>query len=183
MSEQQKTHWKKLDNPDYLGAYSILDGSKNPKPIIAKIKHVRLENVTGSNGKKEECKVCYLEGQKPLILNATNSKAIAAVAKSPYIEDWQGVTIEIYVTTTKMAGEVVDCLRVRTNAPKDAPPKEKPFLQNDMEEYTNLLNSARINKGGKTKDFIIDYIKKTYQLTDDMEAYFRQEIGTNSHAS
>lgn len=61
-------------------------------------------------------------------------------------------------------------------------PKEKPFLQSDMEEYKNLLNSARINKGGKTHDFIIDYIKKTYQLTDDMEAYLRQEIGTNSHA-
>lgn len=61
-------------------------------------------------------------------------------------------------------------------------PKEKPFLQSDMEEYKNLLNNARINSTGKTKDFIIDYIKKTYQLTEDMEAYFRQEIGTNSHA-
>jgi hypothetical protein len=51
-----------------------------------------------------------------------------------------------------------------------------------MPEYEKLLNNARINTNGKSKDFIIDFIKKTYQLTDDMEAYFRQEIGTNSHA-
>lgn len=61
--------------------------------------------------------------------------------------------------------------------------KQKPFLESETPEYNNLLNNARINANGKTKDFIIDYIKKTYQLTDDMEAYFRQEIGTNSHAS
>lgn len=62
------------------------------------------------------------------------------------------------------------------------PPKEKPFLESDMEDYKGYLRAARINEGGKTKDFIIEYIKRKYQLTDDMETYFRSEIGTNSHA-
>jgi hypothetical protein len=175
MSEQ-KTHWKKLDNPDYLGAYSILDGSKNPKPIMAKIKHVRLENVTGSNGKKEECKVCYLEGQKPLILNATNSKAIAAVAKSPYIEDWQGVVIEIYATTTKMAGEVVDCLRVRTSAPKV---QTKPPFDESFEKYDGYIQG--IKKSDKGLKHVIDTLSKDFTITPEMHDFLAQIVGTEIH--
>ena len=42
---------------------------------------------------------------------------IQKLAKSPYIEDWLGLTITIYATTTKVAGEEVECLRVRPVLP------------------------------------------------------------------
>ena len=43
------THWKKLTNPDYLGAYSLEDG----KDIVLTIERVQVETVTGPEGKKE----------------------------------------------------------------------------------------------------------------------------------
>jgi len=83
--------------------------------------------------------------------------------------------------------EEIPAIKGETEAAQKAvievkPPKEKPFLESDMEDYKGYLRAARINEGGKTKDFIIEYIKRKYQLTDDMETYFRSEIGRNSHA-
>jgi len=63
------------------------------------------------------------------------------------------------------------------------PIKEKPFLEIDTNTYNDYLKAARINKNGLSADDIITTIKKSFQLTDDMEAFFRSEIGTNSHAS
>jgi hypothetical protein len=40
------------------------------------------------------------------------------VIGSPFIEDWKGKTITVYATTTKVAGEEVECLRVRPTLPK-----------------------------------------------------------------
>ena len=85
-----KTHWKKLINPDYIGAYAL-----NPdEDLTVTIDYVQREQVTGSGGKKEECTVAHLVGQKPLILNVTNSKTIAKLYGS-YIEDWSGKQITL----------------------------------------------------------------------------------------
>ena len=110
---EKLTHWKKLINPDYLGAYSI-DGMSELNVTIEKV--VR-EMVTGTGGKKEECTVAYLKNQKPFIINRTNGKTITKALKSPYVEEWCGKTITLYATTTKVAGEEVECLRVRPVAP------------------------------------------------------------------
>ena len=111
-----ETHWKRLINPDYLGAYSLDPG----KDMILTIKAVRREMITGTGGKQEECTVCHWqENQKPMILNRTNCKTISKVCGSPYIEQWAGHRIQIYATTTRMAGEMVECLRIRDKAPED----------------------------------------------------------------
>ena len=119
-----QTHWKKLTNPDYLGAYSIEDG----KDLILTIKKVVQESVTGADGKKEDCIVCYWqEKQKPMILNVTNCKMIAKLANSPYIEQWAGIKVQIGVEKVKAFGDVVDALRIRKTKPKvDA--GEKPII-------------------------------------------------------
>ena len=110
-----KTHFKKLQNPDFLGAYSLDDG----KDIILTIDYVRQEKVTGSDGKSEECIVCHWkEQQKPMILNSTNCKMIAKLIGSPYIEDWSGKKIQIGSERVKAFGDVVDALRVRKFLPK-----------------------------------------------------------------
>lgn len=103
-----KTHWKSLINPDYLGAYSLSDSDD----MTVTIDYVVSEEITGSQGKKEYCTVAHMVGQKPMILNVTNSKSIGKLY-GPFIEDWAGKQITLYATTTKMGGEVVECLRVR----------------------------------------------------------------------
>lgn len=109
------THWKKLANPNYLGAYSL----ENGKDIILTIKNVRQEEVIGTDGKKEGCIVCYwVEPEKPMILNATNAKMIQKLIGTPYIEQWAGHKIQIGIEKVKAFGDIVEALRVRNFLPK-----------------------------------------------------------------
>ena len=111
---EKLTHWKKLTNPDYLGAYAL----EPNQDLIATIKSVANEVVTGADGKKETCLVMrFMEDIKPMILNATNSKTITKLLKTPYIEKWSGRKIQIYSETIKAFGEVVDALRIRPFLP------------------------------------------------------------------
>lgn len=124
----EKTHWKKLNNPDYLGAYALEPG----KDLIATIKTVRREMVTGQDGKKTECTVAHFQDKaiKPMILNATNCKTIQKLYKTPYVEDWAGRSIQIYIDSNiRVAGETVEGLRVRAFVPKrDEPEKNEPIF-------------------------------------------------------
>lgn len=107
-----QTHWKKLVNPKYIGAYCV------ENDITVTITAVVRETVKGENGKEEECTVAYLQDQKPFILNRTNCKTITKIYNTPYIEDWAGKDITIYPTTTRVAGETVECLRIRPTKPE-----------------------------------------------------------------
>ena len=81
-----KTHWKKLNNPDFLGAYALEPG----EDLVATIDHAKEEQFTGTGGKKDEGLVIHFKEKdiKPMICNATNAKTITRVAGSPYIEDY-----------------------------------------------------------------------------------------------
>lgn len=113
--EEVLTHWKKLMNPDYLGGYALAPG----QDLIATIKSVGNEEVTGTDGKKEICSVIHFAENdiKPMILNATNNKTIAKLFKTPYIEQWCGRKIQIYTEKVKAFGEIWDALRVRPFLP------------------------------------------------------------------
>jgi hypothetical protein len=114
MAEPVKTHWRKLVNPDYLGAYSLDPG----KDMILTIKHVKNEMVTGPDGKKEECMVMtFMEPQKPMIVNSTNAKTIEKLYGTPYIEEWHSRKIQLFVDKVKAFGEVVEALRIRPRIP------------------------------------------------------------------
>lgn len=111
------THWKKLTNPDYLGAYSIENGQE----LVLTIKSVGNEMVTGTNGKKEECTVChFVENAKPMILNATNMKMITKLYKTPYIEEWAGKKIQIGTEKVNAFGEITEALRIRQVIPSES---------------------------------------------------------------
>ena len=59
----------------------------------------------------------FVEDVKPMILNATNNKTLAKLFKTPYIEQWYGRKIQIYVEKVKAFGEVWDALRIRPFLP------------------------------------------------------------------
>jgi len=112
-----KTHWKKFHNPDYIGAYAF----QPEESKVLTIREAKQEKVQGSTGKKEDCLVVYFtEPEKPLICNVTNSKAIAKVVGSNFIEDWPGTRIELYVTMVSAFGDQVEAVRVRTVPPRAA---------------------------------------------------------------
>lgn len=144
-----KTHWKKLSNPDYLGAYSIEDG----RDLILTIQNVRQEQVTGADGKKEECIVAHFaEPVKPMILNATNCKMIAKLLKTSYIEDWAGHRVQIGAEKVKAFGEIVEALRVRSKLPSGN--EEKITCEGCANEITMAH--------GMTPKQLAEYTKKKY---------------------
>jgi hypothetical protein len=104
------THWKSLENNDYIGAYAFQPGEEK----IVTIQRVQREMVNGPDGKREECTVLHFrEKEKPLILNATNGKMVAKLAGTPYIEQWSGVRIALAVEKVRAFGDVVDAVRVQ----------------------------------------------------------------------
>lgn len=112
----EKTHWKKMTNPNYMGDYSIPQG----EDLVATIKYVAQEKVVGVGGKSEmEVVAHFSDGNKPLILNKTNMKTITKIYKTPYIEDWAGRMIQIYYDpTVKFGRETVGGLRIRPYIPE-----------------------------------------------------------------
>ena len=115
------THWKQLTNPDYIGAYAFDQNEEK----VGTIAYVREEQVTGTDGKKEECIVAHFQEKelKPLILNATNCKMISKLYKTPYIEDWAGKRIIMRVQQVKAFGDVVDAVRIKPEIPKQTTAK------------------------------------------------------------
>lgn len=153
---QTLTHWKKLVNPLYIGAYDFLPNEER----IVTIKDVKREMVSGPDGKKEECTILhFVEACKPMILNSTNSKSITKLTESPYIEQWVGHSIKLYVTKIKAFGEMVEALRIRS----EKVVKTKPELKIGTPNFDNCLAAI---KGGKT----IADIRAKYDVSPQVEA-------------
>jgi hypothetical protein len=112
-----KTHWKKLVNPDYLGAYSLQPKEEK----VLTIARVTRDKVKGTGGKTQECTILHFnEKEKPMILNRLNAKIITKIYGTPYIEEWVTKKIQIYVDMVDAFGEQVEALRIRPFIPVDA---------------------------------------------------------------
>lgn len=154
-----KTHWKRLVNPDYIGAYSLDEG----KDLVVTLGEVKRLMVTSTGGKQEECTVAELKGQKPFIINVTNAKSITQVVGSPYIEDWQGQKITLFVSKTKLKGEEVECLRVRPTKPSITKPK---LL------ITDIVNFEKVKKAIEN-GYTLEQIKSKW----DIDAEVKKSLG------
>ncbi len=159
----EKTHWKRLINPDYIGAYSLTEG----EDLTVKIDFVQLEEITGTGGKKEDCTVAHLVNQKPMILNVTNSKTIAKLY-GPYIQDWAGKMVTLYASTTKMAGELVECLRIR---PKVAERVAKPISEDRLDKAITAI---------KAGTYTTDQLRRNHALTEAQDARVVAELSTEN---
>lgn len=147
--ETLKTHWKKLTDPNYLGAY---DFQPNEKRVVT-IKEVTQSTVKGQDGKEEDCIKCQFTEGKPMILNVTNCKAIAKAHGTNFIEDWNGLKVTLFVQNVSAFGSNVEALRIEQTAPKG-----KPVLSD-----ARLIKAIEAIKAGKiTKDSVLN----DYKLSD-----------------
>jgi len=154
-----KTHWKKLHNPDYLGAWDFQPGEEK----VLTIKLVGIEKVSDHNGKKEDCSVCrFTEDVKPMILNVTNSKMIAKLTGSPYIEDWNNVRIKVYTTRVKAFGEMVDAVRIKNEEIK------KPELNPQSKAWEGA------KKAVQSGQYTIEQVKSKYTITPENEKLLKE---------
>ena len=155
----EKTHWKKVFNSDYLGSCDIDDGTD----LKAIIKEVVVKKVKNTDGKEQERNVAIFTDSKlkPMILNATNCKVIKKFTKSPYINDWKNVAVQIYIKNDiKAFGDTTEGLRLRDYQPA----MSKPVLVNGNDRWANAIKFLK--EGGT-----IEYIKSKYEIsiTDQAE--------------
>lgn len=152
----EKTHWKALTNPDYIGSYALYDKEGVVRDLTVTIKSVARKEVTGDGGKKDTCLVAELVGQKPFIINATNAKSITAMYGSPLIQDWAGKSITLFVEKIKdkrNGGAIIDALRIRPT---------KPALPELTPTHKRWTAAAEALKQGNTT---VAEIRKTFTLT------------------
>jgi hypothetical protein len=149
-----KTHWKKLFNPNYMGAYSLEPGQE----IALTIARVVTEKVTNADGRAEDCMICYWkENEKPMILNKTNATAVAKATGSNYIEEWIGNRVSIYLARVKAFGDTVEALRIREKAPQ---PKRT----------LNEAEFARMKESIQSGKFSAESAKEKFSLTPEQIA-------------
>ena len=114
-----KTHWKAIaDKSEYLGKQHI----DPEQDLIATIETVE-ESETFNGRKKETARVLYFvePNIRPMILNSTNGGTISDIYGSPYVEDWRGKKIAIFLdpNVPNPSGGPRGGLRIRPYAPKD----------------------------------------------------------------
>lgn len=149
------THFKKLQNPHYIGAYSLNPGEER----TVTVDRITTEQVTGPDGrKKEECVVAYLVGEKPMILNVTNCKTLAALYGTPYVELWAGKKFTIYAATVNAFGGPVEALRIKNTLPTI------PELTPSHPKWSEAIEAM---KAGKTT---IEKIESRFTLSPENRA-------------
>lgn len=108
------THYRKVFDSPYLSSVDVVD------PIVLTIDRVAQEP-DKTKKSKDKFNTAYFSEQfirpgeklKPMILNATNSKMVAGLAESPFIEDWNNIRVTVYVERgIKFGRDVVDGLRI-----------------------------------------------------------------------
>lgn len=150
-----KTHFKLLRNPNYVGSWDLADENGIFIDKAVTIVEAKKEMVHDGKGGEAECAVAYLKECKPLVLNATNLKAISKALGSEYIEDWYGKRITLTVKKVKAFGEFHNAIRVAVTAPK------LPELTPSHEKWESAREAL---KSGKTT---IEQIQTKYILSNE----------------
>lgn len=148
------THWKLLTNPDYIGAY-VLEAAQVDE-LVVQITEVKREIVKGVEGREDECTVAHLKGQKPFILNKTNCKTIQTIYGTPFIEEWAGKQLTLYVANVKAYGDVIPALRIRPKVPVVT----KPVLTPEHARWKGAV------EGLKAGSCTLQDIERNYTVSD-----------------
>ena len=152
-----KTHYRKVFKSDHLGVADLEEFIEEKRPLIFTIKEVKQEFNVSVAGRKGNHNIAYfIDGIKPLVLNATNSKVVKSFNKnSPFVEDWAMTKIELYIDASiKMKGEVVGGVRIKAVQPKE---KVKPLFTDANFEKARSANAT------------IEMIKRAYTINSETE--------------
>jgi hypothetical protein len=165
MSEQ-KTHYRKAFNSPYLGSADIVE------PQVFTTSHVALEPHKVNKKAGEFFNTCYFkdaeirpgEKMKPMILNATNSKMMAELSGSKFIDDWGGIRLMIYVdpNVKQIGGGTGDGLRIRPAPQRQAIVPGSPLWEGAKRAFA--------------RDGNLDKVKAKADISPENENLLMQEI-------
>lgn len=119
MNTTDKTHYRKAFDSPYLSSADIVE------PTVLTIKRVTLEADRTKKTKDKFNTAHFVEKElrpgeplKPMILNATNSKTMKGLTGSAFIDDWNNVSVTVYVDPhVKFGKDNVEGLRISPKAP------------------------------------------------------------------
>ncbi len=145
MNDQNLTHYRKVFKSDHLGVADLEDYTETGQDLIFTIDHVKQEMGAQVAGKKINANIAYFkEPIKPLVLNATNSKAMKGLSGSCFIENWREITVQLYIDkTAKLMGEVVGGVRISPNPVR----KTKPTITKANEKQWSNAKAAFLRDG------------------------------------
>ena len=119
----EKVHWKKVvSDPVYIGEADFEPGEEKVLTIASVNTK---ETIVTNEGKSTKAVVHWVEKEKSMILNVARAKAIQKVTGTPYMDEWVGKKVQLYIDNkVKAFGEIVSAVRVRPYAPKIAAKQE-----------------------------------------------------------
>lgn len=129
--------YRKFMDKNYLGSWDVPDG----EDLVLTIDHAAKDDVKNERGSEQKLTIHFVEDFKPMILNATNSKAISEAYGSTHVEDWAGKRIGIYTTKVTAFGGTTDALRIRSY-----PPKETNVVCEECGRNVEAHGSYSVNK-------------------------------------
>jgi hypothetical protein len=104
-----------------------LKASDAEEDLVLTVKSVKLELI-GQGQQAEQKPVLYFDEEaKGMVLNKTNAKMLAKIAKSDDTDEWKGTKVRVIATEVEYQGDLVMSLRIREDkkrpATRQAPPE------------------------------------------------------------
>lgn len=110
------TDYRSMFDRNYVAHFDLPNG----QDLDLTIQKVSGGELTAIGGRKQKKPICYfVEDVKPLALNKTNGKTIAALYGNT-VEAWAGKRITLFQSVTRdpSGGDDVPCIRIRPKAPE-----------------------------------------------------------------
>lgn len=150
MNAINKTHYRKAFHSPYLSSADITE------PTVLTISHVSLEQDKTKKTRDLFNTAFFVEKEirkgeplKPMVLNATNSKMLATIAQSHFLEDWKNIQVVVQVHSgIKFGRETVDGLRIaRVNHAQQNNTIPDGYKVFEDEHLSVLTNEAQYGSG------------------------------------
>lgn len=163
--ENKKTHYRAVFNSPYLSSADIVE------PTVLTIKYVAQESDKSKKTKDKFNTAYFVEKEirpgeqlKPMILNATNSRTMATLTGSKFIEEWSNTPVTVYVDPSVRFGkDTVEGLRISSEPPrikKELTPENNMMWKNAVAAYIRDGNFNSIETRVIISDENKELIKK-----------------------
>ena len=172
MNETNKTHYRKAFNSPYLSSADIVELTRLTvsKVILEPDKSKKTQDYFNTAYFKQK-EIRPGEELKPMILNATNSKTMAHLTGSKFIDDWTNIDINIFVDEhVRFGRDTVEGLRISPILPV----KQKPALTPDKKPSWDRAIQVYLKQGN------LDRVKSAMTITPELEKQLIDEAGNVS---
>lgn len=174
MSDDNKTHYRKAFDSPYLSSADIVG------PTALTIARVTLEKDRTKKTPDMFNTAHFVERElrpgeklKPMILNATNSKFIAALTGSKWIDDWNGIAVTVYVDPQVRFGrETVEGLRLAAPDSAIAKRGKKERVKSPISPERFAAALAAIAAGSTSADVV----RRNFDLSEEQDAQLTVKI-------